>query len=89
MDTVDPFRFLNASFFVLGLLGLFGVFLKRFGQKSFLKNCQQSGRLSVLETRYIDAKSKLVLIKRDGVEHLLLLGDGKAMVIEAGIKHEA
>lgn len=97
MDTIDPTRFILASFFVLGLLGLFAVFLKKFGQKSFLQKYQQKyaknyageGRISVLETRYIDAKIKLVLIKRDNVEHLLLLGEGKAVVIETGIKHEA
>ena len=73
----------------MGLLGLFAVFLKKFGQKSFIQKYQQKyageGRISVAETRYIDAKTKLVLVKRDGVEHLLLIGDGKAIVIEAGI----
>jgi flagellar protein FliO/FliZ len=97
MDTIDPARFILASFFVLGLLGLFALGLKRFGQKSLLQTFQQkfgqnlgqTGRLCIIETRYIDAKSKLVLVKRDNSEHLLLIGDGKAIVIEAGIKNEA
>ncbi len=88
MDTIDPISFIFSSVFVLGLLGLFAVVLKHFSQKSFLQKYQQAGRLSVVETRYIDAKAKLVLIKRDSVEHLLMINDGKATIIEAEIKHE-
>jgi len=90
MDTIDPTRFIFASFFVLGLLGVFAVALKKFGQKSMLSKYAQTGRINVLETRYIDGKTKLVLIKRDNVEHLLLIGDGKAITIEAntGTKDE-
>jgi hypothetical protein len=102
MDTVDPVRFIFASFFVLGLLGLLAVGLKHYGQKSFGKNFsgnkffgaklftlnQETGRLSIIETQYIDHKTKLVLVKRDDVEHLLLVSDGKATIIEAGIKAE-
>lgn len=90
MDTVDPVRFLFASFVVLGLLALLAVFLKRYGNKFsgaklFAMN-QTKGRISILEMQYIDHKSKLLLIKRDDIEHLVLIGDGKATIIEAGIK---
>ncbi len=90
MDTVDPVRFIFASFFVLGLLGLFAVCLKYYGKKSFGQKfftmSQGVGRLTIIETQYVDSKSKLVLLKRDDVEHLLLVGDGKATIIESGIK---
>lgn len=100
MDTVDPVRFIFASFFVLGLLGLLAVALRQYGQKSFGKKIsgnkffgaklftlnQEEGRLTIIETQYIDHKSKLILVKRDDVEHLLLISDGKATIIEAGIK---
>lgn len=93
MDTVDPARFIFASFFVLGLLGLFAVCLKyygkkTFGQKFFAAN-QGAGRLTIIETKYVDNKSKLVLIKRDDIEHLLLVGDGNTTIIESGIKKDA
>lgn len=90
MDTVDPARFIFASFFVLGLLALLALILKRYGQKNFGAKLfapgQAGGRISIVETRYLDAKSKLVLVKRDGVEHLLLLSDGRATMIESGIE---
>ena len=93
MDTVDPTRFIFASFFVLGLLGLLAIVLKHYSQKSFGQKffvvTQTKGRISVVETRRIDHKSKLILIKRDDVEHLLLVGDGKSTLIESGIKYNA
>lgn len=98
MDTVDPARFIFASFFVLGLLGLLAVGLKRYNNKSFGQKLfgaklfsinQTKGRIVVVETQHIDHKSKLLLVKRDDVEHLLLVSDGKATVIESGIKHNA
>ena len=85
---MDPARFIFASFFVLGLLGLLAVGLKRFGQKSFVSR-QAQGRIAIIETQYIDHKSKLLLIKRDDVEHLLLVADGMTTIIETGIKRDA
>lgn len=95
MDTVDPIRFVFASFFVLGLLGLLAVFLKYYGKKTFGQKVfsgklfalnHGAGRVTIVETQYIDAKSKLLLVKRDDVEHLLLVSEGKATVVESGIK---
>jgi flagellar protein FliO/FliZ len=44
------------------------------------------GLLGVVEASHIDAKRRLVLIRRDGVEHLLLLGPTSETVIETGIE---
>lgn len=48
---------------------------------------QNKGRIAIIEIQHIDHKSKLLLIRRDEIEHLLLVGDGKTLVIESGIKH--
>ena len=45
--------------------------------------------IEVLETRMIDFKRKLILIRRDHVCHLLLCGDGRDIVIETGIPYDA
>ena len=42
-------------------------------------------RLSVVEARTLDARRQLVLIRRDGVEHLLLLSPNAETVVETGI----
>lgn len=42
-------------------------------------------RIDVIEQTPIDAKRRLVLIRRDGVEHLLLTGGPVDIVVEASI----
>ena len=94
MDTIDPARFVFASLVVLGLIGLLAVFLKYYSQKTFGQKFtgklfaanQITGRIAIVETYYIDHKTKLVLLKRDDIEHLLVISDGKAIVIESGIE---
>ncbi|MDG5496441.1 MULTISPECIES: flagellar biosynthetic protein FliO [Azospirillaceae] len=80
-------RFVAALVFVLALIGLFGFLLRRFGPNAGLP-VQRRGaarRLGVVEVLPLDARRRLVLVKRDGVEHLLLLGMGDDRVVETGI----
>lgn len=42
-------------------------------------------RLSVVEQTSVDGRRKLVLVKRDGVEHLIMTGGPVDIVIETGI----
>jgi hypothetical protein len=42
-------------------------------------------RLSISEYHDIDKIRRLVLVRRDGVEHLLLIGPNQDLVIESGI----
>jgi flagellar protein FliO/FliZ len=43
-------------------------------------------RLGVVETTTVDAKRKLLLVRRDEVEHLVMVGGPVDMLIETGIK---
>ena len=43
-------------------------------------------RLGVVETATVDANRKLCLIRRDDVEHLLIIGGPVDVVVETGIK---
>ena len=43
-------------------------------------------RLAVVETAQVDANRKLCLVRRDDVEHLLVLGGPVDLVVETGIK---
>jgi flagellar protein FliO/FliZ len=43
-------------------------------------------QLSILEVLVLDPKRRLVLVKRDTTGHLLLLGPGGDIVVEAGIE---
>jgi Flagellar biosynthesis protein, FliO len=44
-------------------------------------------RLGISEYHELDKSRRLVLIRRDGVEHLILIGGGQDIVIESGIDH--
>jgi flagellar protein FliO/FliZ len=86
MESPDLTRFVLAFVFVVGLIGLSAMLLKRYGARYRLSAINQpDARLKVVEIRYIDPRRKLVLVKRDGVEHLLLLADGRETVIETRI----
>jgi hypothetical protein len=43
-------------------------------------------RLGVVESATVDAKRKLLLVRRDEVEHLVMVGGPVDMLIETGIK---
>lgn len=89
MDELDLSRFVLSFIFVLGLIGGMAYLMKRYGHltKKFAP-VQGSGRVQVVETSYLDAKRKLVLIRRDDVEHLLLIAEGRETVIEQGIRKD-
>ncbi|MDH3241506.1 MAG: flagellar biosynthetic protein FliO [Alphaproteobacteria bacterium] len=86
MDLANYVQFILALIFVLALIGLLAWAYRRFalGQKLPMVP-RRSGRLDIVEFRNIDAKRRLVLIRRDEIEHLILLGPNSETVIEAGI----
>ncbi len=43
-------------------------------------------RLGVVEVAAVDTRRRLVLVRRDDVEHLVLLGLNNDLVIESGIR---
>ncbi len=45
-------------------------------------------RLGVIDISPVDQKRRLVLVRRDNVEHLLLIGGGQDVVVESGITTE-
>jgi flagellar protein FliO/FliZ len=87
MDFGNYLQFILALVFVLALIGLLAWAYKRFvlGQKTAL-GTRRDARLEVLEFRNVDAKRRLVLVRRDDVEHLLLLGPASDTVVETGIR---
>lgn len=70
--------------FVVGLI-LVGAWVARrsgLGSGAGRASGRRRRRLSVIETAAVDAKRRLVLVRRDGREHLLLVGGGNDLVIE-------
>lgn len=80
-------QFLFALIFVLGLIGLFSIALKRLSTTGMagLRSGKGPRRLSIVETVILDGKRRMVLVRRDNKEHLLLLNLQNDVVIETGI----
>ena len=74
--------------FVLGLIGLIAWLARRSGfvvRPTLPRSFSGPGRLAVSEVHAVDAKRRLVLVRRDDTEHLLLFGASGEVVIERGI----
>lgn len=84
MDPIDLLRATAALFAVLGLLAASAWLLRRTGLSRKLGEAP-GGRLCVVETRWLDPRTRLLLIRRDRTEHLLLLGAGPPLLVERGI----
>ena len=85
MQLTDYFSFVLALALVLALILGLAWAAKRFGLGGALARTLPSGserRLSLVEVLTLDARRKLILIKRDDREHLLLLGVNNDIVIE-------
>lgn len=71
----EAFGAFAALIFVIGLLGLFAWSLKRFG---FMPGQPKFGKVSkeleIIESRMIDARSKLVVARWRGKDYLLAFG---------------
>lgn len=62
------------------------LFLRRRNSPLFIKGGRaREHRLQVLDAAAVDAKRRLVLIKRDDTEHLIMIGGPTDIVIETGI----
>jgi len=74
--------------FVVALVALliwaFKAFVGKSSSANFLRPREK--RLGVVETASVDAKRKLLLVRRDDVEHLLIIGGPVDLVVETGIK---
>ena len=86
MDLSLYFQAVAALAVVLGLIGAIGWAAKRFDPRRFGGPRGRDRRLGIVEVLSLDAKHRVVLVRRDDAEHLLLLGSsGPGLVIESGI----
>jgi flagellar protein FliO/FliZ len=88
MEFSGYLRFLLALVFVIGLIGIAAAVARRMGlgfPSAALKK-SANRRLSVVEAAPLDGRRRMVLIRRDDTEHLILLGPNSETVVETGIK---
>src|SRR5688500_12968527 len=80
-------RFVVAFVIVLALIGLTFWVVRRFGTARIGTAAQRGRqpRLAVIDAAPVDGRRRLVLVRRDNVEHLLLIGGPSDFVVEQNI----
>jgi flagellar protein FliO/FliZ len=87
MEFSEIFRFVASLAFIVGLIGLCAYGAKRLGLATGgISAIGGQKRLAVVEVKVVDAKHRLILIRRDDREHLILLGGERDLLIEGGIE---
>jgi flagellar protein FliO/FliZ len=83
-------RFFIAFLVVLALIGVTAWLVRRFGSNR-LGNASRGRqpRLAVIDAAPVDGRRRLVLIRRDNVEHLLMIGGPTDLVVEPNIVRAA
>ena len=73
--------------FVLALIALAAWLVRRFGSEHLGTGPARSRqpRLAVIDAASVDGRRRLVLIRRDNVEHLMMIGGPTDVVVEANI----
>ncbi len=84
MDVLDIARYFGALLIVVAMVGLAGLAARRYGEPGVMKSVA-TRRLSVVETLMVAPRYKLLLLRRDDTDHLVLLGPQGANVIETGV----
>lgn len=82
MEFVDLSRFFLAFAFVLGLIGIAALLLKRYGIGTRYLGKNREARLEILETLPLDARHRLMIIRRDSAEFLVVLGPQGVNLVE-------
>ncbi len=77
---IDWLRFILALVFTLGLLGLLAVGLRRFNFPA-LKLSTPNNRIEMVSALMLDARHRLVLVRLDTQEHLILLGGAQPLLV--------
>ena len=86
LDFANYLKFFLALAFVLGLFALMIAGAKRLGlgnrgPAKFGRN----RRLHIVEAMQLDSKRRVILLRRDDIEHLVLVGNTSEHIIETGI----
>jgi len=84
-------RFFIAFLIVLGLIGATAWLVRRFGANRLGGGSARGRqpRLAVIDAAPVDGRRRLVLIRRDNIEHLLMIGGPTDVVVEQNIVRAA
>lgn len=84
---MQTLTFLFAFIAVLALIGVAAWLVRRFANNRLGANTNRGRmpRLAVIDAAAVDGRRRLVLVRRDNVEHLLMIGGPSDIVVEPNI----
>src|SRR6187549_1732898 len=89
-DMPQAAKFVAAFVVVLALIGLTAWLVRRFGSNRLGAAARgRQPRLAVIDAANVDGRRRLVLIRRDNVEHLMMIGGPNDVVVEPNIVRAA
>lgn len=89
VESISWLRLFLASMTVLGLIALLGFVLSYIKDRGLIvpgMMTRKAQRLQVVESLALDARRRLVIVRCDDSEHLLLLGTNQDSVVQTGLK---
>lgn len=91
MDMDSYTRFALSLVFVIGLIFVVAALLRRFGVAGTPLGAGNRGRrrIAIVESAMVDGRRRLLLVRRDDREHLLLVGGTTDLTIERNIRGPA
>src|SRR2546430_17734748 len=83
----SPFMFFFAFIVVLALIGVAAWLVRRFANSRLGANTSRGRmpRLAVIDAAAVDGRRRLVLVRRDNIEHLIMIGGPRGPVGETNI----
>ena len=86
-SSMQTVTFVVAFVAVLALILVAGWLLRRFGTSRLGANANRGRmpRLAVIDAAAVDGRRRLVLVRRDNIEHLLMIGGPTDIVVEPNI----
>lgn len=82
-ESVNWLRFALASFTVIALIAGLAWGLKFLTLRGWMKAEKAGQRIQILSSLALDARRRLLLVKQDETEHLLLLGPAGDLLISS------
>lgn len=79
MQFLDIIRYFGALFLVLGLVGVAGIVVRRYGLPGVVGGSGR--RMAVVETLMLGGRHRLFLVRCDQTEHVLVVGPAGATLV--------
>lgn len=89
MASVELLRILFGLLAVLGLIGIFAIGARKAGLISLAGTVSARRRLSISETLPLDSRRRLLIVRCDGVEHLIILGAQQETIVAQNLPDNA